>query len=149
MKKPIGLSVENKIKLKLRKFNDWIVSFIPEPIKRTVSDKMKALKDRISSIYSKAPREVETAFKGTSKTFRINGNSAMDYKTFLQNAKIPTINLLNKQDKPTKVRLLIQCMFYKMENGERIYTDHHFSTKNKTIYESTNLTEMFSVSVKD
>ena len=87
VKKSIGLSVEDKIKQELRKFNDWIVSFIPEPIKKTVSDKMKALKDKISSIYSKAPREIKSAFKGKTKTFRINGDSAMDYKTFSKKLK--------------------------------------------------------------
>ena len=142
------LSTKDKVKLELKEFSDWIVSFVPEPIKRTVSDKMKALKSKISSIYFRAPKKVESAFRETLKTFRINGNSATDYKTFLQNARIPTTNLLSKQDKPIKVRLIIQCMFYKMEDGERVYADHHFSTKNEPIYESTNLTEMFCVSVE-
>ena len=113
VKKSIGLSVEDKIKQELRKFNDWIVSFIPEPIKKTVSDKMKVLKDKISNIYNapRSPRELKSAFKGKTKTFRIEGGSAVDYKTFLQRVKESTVTLLNKQDKPTKVRLLIQCQF--------------------------------------
>ena len=111
---------------------------------------MRALKDKISSIYNSTqpPRELKSAFKGSIKTFRIEGGSAMDYKTFLQRVKEPTITLLNKQDKPTKVSLLIQCQFYKIENGEKIFTDHHFSTKNEVVLESTNLTEMFNVSVE-
>ena len=70
-----------------------------------MSDKMRALKDKISSIYNSTqpPRELKSAFKGSIKTFRIEGGSAMDYKTFLQRVKEPTITLLNKQDKPTKV----------------------------------------------
>ena len=150
VKKSIGLSVEDKIKQELRKFNDWIVSFIPEPIKKTVSDKMKVLKDKISNIYNapRSPRELKSAFKGKTKTFRIEGGSAVDYKTFLQRVKESTVTLLNKQDKPTKVRLLIQCQFYKIENEEKLFTDHHFSTKNEVIFESTNLTEMLNISVE-
>ena len=45
---------------KLKQFNDWIISMVPEPIKRTVSDKLKALKETISKIYStKTPKEIE------------------------------------------------------------------------------------------
>ena len=142
--------VKDKVKQELRKFNDWIVSFVPEPIKKTVSEKMKALKEKITSLYTRemSPREIESAFKGKTKTFRIKGRSAVDYKTFLQRIKGPTATLLNKQDRATKVRLIIQCQFYKMENGEKIFTDHHFSTKNEVIFESTNLMEMLNISAE-
>ena len=61
---------------KLIQFNDWIGSHVPEPIRRTVSDKLKTLKETISKIYSnKTPKEIESTLKGTSKTFRIKGGS--------------------------------------------------------------------------
>ena len=101
------MSVKDKVRQELREFSDWIVSLVPEPIKKTVSDKMKVLKDKISAVYSRTPREIKSAFKGKTKTFRIEGRSAVDYKTFLQRVKESTATLLNKQDKPTKVRLLI------------------------------------------
>ena len=107
VKKSIGLSVKDKVRQELREFSDWIVSLVPEPIKKTVSDKMKVLKDKTSAVYSRTPREIKSAFKGKTKTFRIEGRSAVDYKTFLQRVKESTATLLNKQDKPTKVRLLI------------------------------------------
>ena len=143
-------SVEDKIKQELRKFNYWIVSFIPEPIKKTVSDKMKALKNKISNIYNapQPPRELKSAFKGSMRTFRVEGRSAVDCKTFHQRVIESTVTLLNKQDKPMKVRLLIQCQFYRVEDGEKLFTDYHFSTKNEVVFESTNLTEMFDISVE-
>ena len=133
---------------KLKQFNDWIVSMVPEPIKRTVSDKLKALKETISKIYStKTPQEIVSALKGTSKTFRIKGGST-DYKTYLQNIVSPTSTLLNKQPKPIKVRLRVQCLFRKMEDGEEIFTDYHFNTKNSVVDESTDLIDFLSVSVE-
>ena len=133
---------------KLRQFNDWIVSMVPEPIKRTVSDELKALKETISKIYSnKTPKEIESALKGTSRTFRIKGGST-DYKTYLQNIVSPTTTLLDKQSKPIKVRLRIQCQFRKMENGEEILTEYHFNTKNNVVDESTDLVDFLSVSVE-
>ena len=133
---------------KLRQFNDWIVSMVPEPIKRTVSDKLRTLKETISKIYSnRTPKEIESALKGTSKTFRIKGGST-DYKTYLQNIVPPTTTLLDKQSKPIKVKLRIQCQFRKMENGEEIFTDYHFNTKNNVVDESTDLMDFLSVSVE-
>ena len=133
---------------KLRQFNDWIVSMVPEPNRRTVSDKLKALKETISKIYStKTPKEIESALKGTSRTFRIKGGSS-DYKTYLQSIVSPTTTLLDKQPKPIKVMLRLQCQFRKMENGEEIFTDYHFNTKNNVVDESTDLVDFLSVSVE-
>ena len=135
---------------KLRQFNDWIVSMVPEPIKRTVSDKFKTLKETISNIFSNknsTPKEIESALEGTSKTFRIKGGST-DYKAYLQNIIPPTTTLLNEQPKPIKVMLRLQCQFRKMENEEEIFTDYHFNTKNVVVDESTNLVDFLSVSVE-
>ena len=135
---------------KLRQFNDWIVSMVPEPIKRTVSGRLRTLKETISNIFStknSTPKEIESALKGTSKTFRIKGGST-NYRTYLQNIVSPTTTLLDKQPKPIKVMLRLQCQFRKMENGEEIFTDYHFNTKNNVVDESTDLVEFLSVSVE-
>ena len=135
---------------KLRQFNDWIVSMVPEPIKRTVSDKFKTLKKTISNIFSSkniTPKEIESALGGTVKTFRIKGGST-NYKTFLQKIISPTTVLLNEQPKPIKVMLRLQCQFRKMENKEEIFTDYHFNTKSVVVDESTDLLDFLSVSVE-
>ena len=128
---------------KLRQFNDWIVSMVPEPIKRTVSGRLRTLKETISNIFSTktpTPKEIESALKGTSKTFRIKGGST-NYKTYLQTIISPTTVLLSEQPKPIKVMLRLQCQFRKMENGEEIFTDYHFNTKNNVVDESTDLVD--------
>ena len=141
---------------KLRQFNDWIVSMVPEPFVRTVTDKFSALKETISNIFSTASatvtkpitlKEIESAFKGTMKTFRIMGE-ASDYKSYLHNIKSATTELLGKQPKPIKVMLRLQCQFRKMDNGEEIFTDYHFHTKTAVVDESTELTEFLSVSIE-
>ena len=65
---PVGFALQ-----KLKEFSNWIISYIPEPIKRTSSDKLKSLKETVSKIFydnDKTPKEIETALKGTVKTFR-------------------------------------------------------------------------------
>ena len=80
--------VESKTKQELDKFNEWILSFVPKPIKKTVGNKVKALKNKISKIYKTlntpiSTREIKTALKGVMKTFRVEGVPKMGYKTFL------------------------------------------------------------------
>ena len=145
---PVGFALQ-----KLKEFSNWIISYIPEPIKRTASDKLKSLKETISKIFydnDKTPKEIETALKGTVKTFRIKGSSSDDYETYLKDITPIVIALLEKQPKPLKVMFRMQCQFHKMDNEdvEEIFTDYHFNTKNKIVDESTNLTDFLSVSVE-
>ena len=145
---PVGFALQ-----KLKEFSNWIISYIPEPIKRTSSDKLKSLKETVSKIFydnDKTPKEIETALKGTVKTFRIKGSSSDDYETYLEDITPRVITLLEKQPKPLKVMFRMQCQFYKMDNEdlEEIFTDYHFNTKNKIVDESTNLTDFLSVSVE-
>ena len=144
---PVGFALQ-----KLKQFSDWIISYIPEPIKRTASDKLRTLKETISKIFydDKTPKEIETALKGTTKTFRIKGGSSDDYETYLKDITPRVIALLEKQPKPLKVMLRMQCQFRKMDNevGEEIFTDYHFNMKNNIVDESTNLTHFLSVGVE-
>ena len=144
---PVGFALQ-----KLKQFSDWIISYIPESIKRTTSDKLKSLKETISKIFyddDKTPKEIETALKGTVKTFRIKGGLS-DYKTYLKDITPIVITLLEKQPKPLKVTLRMQCQFHKMDNEdvEEIFTDYHFNTKNNIVDSATNLTDFLSVSVE-
>ena len=95
-----------------------------------------------------SPKEIETALKGTTKTFRIKGGSS-GYKTYLKNITPGVITLLEKQPKPLKVMLRMQCQFHKMEaEAGEVFTDYHFNTKNNIVDASTNLTDFLSVSVE-
>ena len=94
------------------------------------------------------PKKIETALKGTVKTFRIKGGSS-DYKTYLKDISPEVIALLGKQPKPLKIMFRMQCQFHKMENGaksgaEEVFTDYHFNTKNNIVVDdATNLMDFF------
>ena len=143
---PVGFALQ-----KLKQFGNWIISYVPEPIKRTASDKLRTLKETISKIFyddDKTPKEIESALKGTTKTFRIKGGSS-GYKTYLKDITPEVIALLGRQPKPLKVMLRMQCQFRKMDGGAgEVFTDYHFNTKNNIVDESTNLTDFLSVSVE-
>ena len=143
---PVGFALQ-----KLKQFGNWIISYVPEPIKRTASDKLRTLKETISKIFyddDKTPKEIESALKGTTKTFRIKGGSS-DYKTYLKDITPEVIALLGRQPKPLKVMLRMQCQFRKMDGGAgEVFTDYHFNTKNNIVDSATNLTDFLSVSVE-
>ena len=68
-----------------------------------------------------SPKEIETAFKGTVKTFRIRGGSGYgnalvyDYKVYLRSIAPKVIALLGKQPKPIKTMFRMMCQFHKNE----------------------------------
>lgn len=136
-----------KITQKFKQFNDWIVSMVPKPIKRTVSGKLKALKETIAGILSNknfTPREIESALRGVAKTFRIKGGS-QNYKDFLQKILPITVALLNEQPKPMKTMLSLGCIFHKMGNKDEELTTHYSRTKNVIVDESTDILDLLSV----
>ena len=172
-----NIASENTVMQKLWQLKDWVASIVPESVKSTVSSKFKSLSEAVSGAvsrvysatkpnreqseptgeqseptgeqqtYSVVPKEVESAFKGTTKTFHIQGGTS-DYKTYLKDITPEVITLLNDQPKPLKVMLGMKCQFRKMDNGEEIFTEYHFKTKNNIVDESTELTDFLSVSVE-
>ena len=60
----------NKIKSETNTFADWLISYVPEPIKKEVNEKVEALKSKVNSIfdgfYKNKPkiRESGSAIKG-------------------------------------------------------------------------------------
>ncbi|EDO35473.1 predicted protein, partial [Nematostella vectensis] len=69
----------NLIKSELDKFADWILSYVPEPIKKTVKEaadkRVERLKERIKRLHEEVedrftPKEQQTALKGCLNSFR-------------------------------------------------------------------------------
>ena len=167
---PVGFVMQKMWKLK-----NWVASVVPEAVKSTVSSKFKSLGNAVTGVINNVtsrfftsskpgkgePKKIETAFKGTTETFRISGeleknedglNPQYDYKLYLKAIASNVIALLGKQPKPLKVMFKMQCQFHKMESDsqgeEEMFTDFHFNTKNFIVDDATNLTDFFNVSVE-
>ena len=99
-----GKMVES-VTRKVNKFADWVLSFVPDPIRRTANEKVNKLRSDVKRIFKQAedfnPRQKETALKGYLKTYRIDGIEGYDVKTFIANSKLRTLNLIEKQKKST------------------------------------------------
>ena len=147
--KNLASNAAKPVKREINKFADWIISKVPEPIKKTVNERVNSLKERVNRIFKRydnllTPREHKTAIKGYFKTFRVNGIDGMDEKTFMRSVKPRVIDLI-KSKGSIKVKLILTVRFTK-ENpatGNIDINVYSFASKMEIVTESTDLTELF------
>ena len=107
----------NEVRKEIINFSDWILSYVPEPTQKTVNERIDSLKEKVNQIYKKlnkfTPKEQETSLEGYLKTYRIDGQTGYDPKTFTTKIKQKVLDLINKQKKPIKVKFILTCKFIK------------------------------------
>ena len=148
--KNLASNAAKPVKREINKFADWIISKVPEPIKKTVNERVNSLKERVNRIFKRydnllTPRELKTAIKGYFKTFRVNGVDGMDEKTFMNNVKPRVIDLI-KSKGSIKVKLILTVRFTK-ENpatGNIDINVYSFASKMEIVTESTDLSDLYN-----
>ena len=151
--KHIANKVVKPVKDKINKFADWILSYVPKPIKKEVNKKVKDLKEKVNRIFSRlerfTPKERQTALKGSLKTFRVDGQKGLDPQTFITNIKPKVIDLINQQKKPIKTKFIFTCKFIK-ENPATSQIDEnsgYFHTNVEVVTAATDFSTLFTVMV--
>ena len=92
-----------QVKSKLNKWYDWLINHVPKPIKDGTSKAFKTFKDKIMGLYNRVtgsaanqapelpasgepepfkPIELEQAFGGSYRSYRVNGRPKIDVDTF-------------------------------------------------------------------
>ena len=75
--KRLAGKISKRVIKKINKFSDWLISYIPEPVKNTASEKLNKLKNDVKRIFNQIERfkieEIESSLKGYLKTYRIKG----------------------------------------------------------------------------
>ena len=89
-----------QVKSRLNKWYDWLINHVPKPIKDGASKAFKTFKDKIMGLYNRVtdsttnqtqwstepeplkPLELEQAFNGAYKSYRVNGRPKIDVDTF-------------------------------------------------------------------
>ncbi|KAK3698312.1 hypothetical protein QZH41_006011 [Actinostola sp. cb2023] len=146
--KPLKMIAEktaSSVKKGVNEFADWILSHVPEPIKKVVNKRVDSLKEKVNRIFKRADQfnvfEQQTALNGYLKTHRIDGQAGYDPKTFISKINPKVINLVNQQKKPIKVKFILT---YSLElDIKEIYNKFKFPKKvkmtpgNKRDYENT------------
>ena len=75
--KSLAGNISSSIFKKINKFVDWLISYIPEPVRNSTSEKLNQLKNDVKQIFENLENfkieEIEPSLKGYLKTYRING----------------------------------------------------------------------------
>ena len=88
-----------QVKGKLNNWYNWLISHVPKPIKDGASKAFKTFKDKVMGLYNRVtgsignetrikepkpfkPIELEQAFGGAYRSYRINGRPKIDVDTF-------------------------------------------------------------------
>ena len=85
----------------------------------------------------------ETSLKGHLKSYIISGLDGMDYVTFLNNIQNDVEKIVNKNDKPIKMRMTLSPKLSRGKGKELVFCYPHFNTKYNIITESTNFGEIY------
>ena len=106
----------NKATSHIKSFADWLISYVPEPIKRPINEKLEALKSKNSSLFSKMNKfeihENKSAIKGFTKQHTVDGRQSIDASTFLNAVRPLVVNLL-KRNRGTKFNLVLTARWKK------------------------------------
>ena len=103
-----------QVKTKLNKWYDWLINHVPKPIKDSASKAFKTFKDKVMGLYNRVtgstgnetrikehkpfkPIELEEAFGGAYRSYRINGRPKIDVDTFFNRIGKRLIELIERE----------------------------------------------------
>lgn len=110
-----------KIKSEACEFSNWLVKYIPSPMKTIVSNKVGELITKVNNIFNTVYKnvefknvkpqrkfEVQTAICGYVQKYTINGDAGYDAKSFLDDARPQVVDLLT-ENRQVKVHCVLTC----------------------------------------
>ena len=103
-----------QVKTKLNKWYDWLINHVPKPIKDGASKEFKTFKDKVMGLYNRVtgsagnetiikesepfkPIELEEAFRGAYRSYRVNGRPKIDVDTFFNRIRKELIELIKRE----------------------------------------------------
>ena len=103
-----------QVKGKLNKCYDWLINHVPKPIKDGASKAFRTFKDKVMGLYDRVtgstgnetrikepkpfrPIELEQAFGGAYRSYRVNGRPKMDVDTFFNRIRKELIELIKRE----------------------------------------------------
>ena len=103
-----------QVKTKLNQGYDWLINHVPQPIKDGASKVFKTFKDKVMGLYNRVtgstgnetriiepkpfkPIELEQAFRGAYRSYRVNGKPKIDVDTFFDRIRKELIGLIERE----------------------------------------------------
>ena len=103
-----------QVKTKLNKWYDWLINHVPKPIKDGANKAFKTFKDKVMGSYNRVtgstgnetrikepkpfePIELEQAFGGAYRSYRVNGKPKMDVDMFFSRIRKELIEFIKRE----------------------------------------------------
>ena len=103
-----------QVKSKLNKWYNWLINHVPKPVKDGASKAFKTFKDKVMGLYNRVtgsagnetrikepkpfkPIELEQAFGGAYRSYRINGRPKIDADMFFDRIRKRLIELIERE----------------------------------------------------
>ena len=152
-----------QVKNKLNDWYDWLVDHVPSTIKDRAIREFKTFKDKIMGLYNKVtgstarqtqlkgsrstepkpfnPIQLEQAFNGAYRSYRVNGRPKMDADTFFNRIRKGLIQLIKRE---LKTRLQLE---FKMTTWIRFARDEDrvdlaFNSLMTSVYRGSDLNQI-------
>src|SRR6218665_1256845 len=117
----------NKVQSKINSFSDWLISHIPLQVKKPTNKKLQDLMTKVNDIFKEinkqtfAFRENNSAIRGFTKQYTIDGVHRIDAETFL-NVVRPKVTRLLDNNRQTKINLVLTCKMERVDmKSGRVY----------------------------
>ena len=110
-----------QVKSKLNNWYDWLINHVPKLLKMAQVEHFETFKDKIMGLYNRVtgstanqtqlkgsrsaepepfnPIELEQAFNGAYRSYRVNGRSKIDVDTFFNRIRKGLIELIKREQK--------------------------------------------------
>ena len=159
-----------RVTSKLKEWQEWLIRHVPKPIRNKASRAFKTFKDKVRGLYDRIkgekepkeekqngeedsfnPYEVERAFRGAYRSFRINGRSRMDVDTFFERIRENLVGLKTKELKDldsAKLQTTARIRFeVEVDDGDlnviRVYmVDKAFNSRMMEVFKGSDLNEI-------
>ena len=107
-------TVKESAKNAWKNFCNWLMNYVPEPVRADPASAIEKLKGYVKDLYKKTPdfkaTEKSKGVKGYFKTFTIEGRDDFDPPSYLRAAQPSVVGLIeNNLNQGVKVKLVLQC----------------------------------------
>ena len=157
-------NVASKVYNPVKKFTDWVTSFVPENIRETVSRKTEGLKESVHRIlepedefhnaleYQDDSEELEPirqehAFNNYLSTHRIKGLNGYDPTSYLSTIKNRVYRFWedNLKNGSWKIKTILTSKFYMKDQATGEVTDTSYCHAHSLVYEVTEETDLHAM----
>ena len=143
-----------QVKDKLNKWYDWLINHVPKPIKNGASKAFKTFKNKVMGLYNRVtgstgnetrikepkpfkPIELEQAFRGDYKSYRINGRPKIDVDMFFNRIGKRLIELIEQELKTrtsARIQMTVWIRFVREEEEGQERVELAFNSLMTSVY---------------